>query len=320
MPHIYTWDVDRWTQPSGVTGLNAGAGLGMGLAMGQGLDRGLQFGDGLFETMRLNAKGESPLMPLHQGRLKKGLAVLGFSSDAITTVERAMSKLSDITLAYLSTHTSSPITPTSAHNQSQAVDCCPDDGGVCSGVKIIVTRGNSTQGYGAIEGIRPNIYAVTFEAPELNPTPALINVGVNPVTLGEQPLLAGLKHLNRIEQVLARQKFQPEWSESIMLNQKSQIVEGCMSNIFVNIDNQWLTPPMDNAGVDGVVRQWLLSMVDKISVEVIPLKELASAQAICFSNSLSGFREVQALDGQSLLMNTDVTDWQMHYKSLFDEC
>jgi 4-amino-4-deoxychorismate lyase len=316
MPHIYTWDVDRWTQPSGVTGLNAGAGLGMGL----GLDRGLQFGDGLFETMRLNAKGESPLMPLHQGRLKKGLAVLGFSSDAITTVERAMSKLSDITLAYLSTHTSSPITPTSAHNQSQAVDCCPDDGGVCSGVKIIVTRGNSTQGYGAIEGIRPNIYAVTFEPPILNPTPALINVGVNPVTLGEQPLLAGLKHLNRIEQVLARQKFQPEWSESIMLNQKSQIVEGCMSNIFVNIDNQWLTPPMDNAGVDGVVRQWLLSMVDKISVEVIPLKELASAQAICFSNSLSGFREVQALDGQSLLMNTDVTDWQMHYKSLFDEC
>lgn len=316
MPHIYTWDVDRWTQPSGVTGLNAGAGLGMGL----GLDRGLQFGDGLFETMRLNAKGESPLMPLHQGRLKKGLAVLGFSSDAITTVERAMSKLSDITLAHLSTHTSSPITPTSAHNQSQAVDCCPDDGGVCSGVKIIVTRGNSTQGYGAIEGIRPNIYAVTFEPPILNPTPALINVGVNPVTLGEQPLLAGLKHLNRIEQVLARQKFQPEWSESIMLNQKSQIVEGCMSNIFVNIDNQWLTPPMDNAGVDGVVRQWLLSMVDKISVEVIPLKELASAQAICFSNSLSGFREVQALDGQSLLMNTDVTDWQMHYKSLFDEC
>jgi 4-amino-4-deoxychorismate lyase len=299
-----------------VTGLNAGAGLGMGL----GLDRGLQFGDGLFETMRLNAKGESPLMPLHQGRLKKGLAVLGFSSDAITTVERAMSKLSDITLAYLSTHTSSPITPTSAHNQSQAAGCRPDDGGVCSGVKIIVTRGNSTQGYGAIEGIRPNIYAVTFEAPELNPTPALINVGVNPVTLGEQPLLAGLKHLNRIEQVLARQKFQPEWSESIMLNQKSQIVEGCMSNIFVNIDNQWLTPPMDNAGVDGVVRQWLLSMVDKISVEVIPLKELACAQAICFSNSLSGFREVQALDGQSLLMNTDVTDWQMHYKSLFDEC
>jgi branched-subunit amino acid aminotransferase/4-amino-4-deoxychorismate lyase len=105
-----------------------------------------------------------------------------------------------------------------------------------------------------------------------------------------------------------------------MLNQKSQIVEGCMSNIFVNIDNQWLTPPMDNAGVDGVVRQWLLSMVDKISVEVIPLKELTSAQAICFSNSLSGFREVQALDGQSLLMNTDITDWQMHYKSLFDEC
>ena len=107
MPHIYTWDVDRWTQPSGVTGLNAG----VGLAMGQGLDRGLQFGDGLFETMRLNAKGESPLMPLHQGRLKKGLAVLGFSPDAITTVERAMSKLSDITLAHLSTHTSSPITP-----------------------------------------------------------------------------------------------------------------------------------------------------------------------------------------------------------------
>jgi 4-amino-4-deoxychorismate lyase len=308
MPHIYTWDVDQWTQSSGMTGLDAGA--------GQGLDRGLQFGDGLFETMRLNAKGESPLMTLHQRRLAKGLAVLGFSPDAITTVERAMSKLSDITLPHLY----KSIAPTSTSRQSQAVNCRSADDNANSGVKIIVTRGSSTQGYGAIEGIRPNIYAVTFEAPELNQTPALINVGVNPVTLGEQPLLAGLKHLNRIEQVLARQQFQPEWSESIMLNQKSQIVEGCMSNIFVNIDNQWLTPPIDTAGVDGVVRQWLLSRVDKISVEVIPIKELASAQAICFSNSLSGFRQVQTFDGQSLLMSADVTDWQMHYKSLFDEC
>jgi 4-amino-4-deoxychorismate lyase len=313
MPHIYTWDVDQWTQSSGLTGLDAGA--------GQGLDRGLQFGDGLFETMRLNAKGESPLMTLHQRRLAKGLAVLGFSPDAITTVERAMSKLSDITLTHLSKSiTPTPITPVSRYHQSQTVNSRYADGNACSGVKIIVTRGSSTQGYGAIEGIHPNIYAVTFEAPELNQTPALINVGVNPVTLGEQPLLAGLKHLNRIEQVLARQQFQPEWSESIMLNQKSQIVEGCMSNIFVNIDNQWLTPPIDTAGVDGVVRQWLLSRVDKISVEVIPIKELASAQAICFSNSLSGFRQVQTFDGQSLLMSADVTDWQMHYKSLFDEC
>ena len=297
MPHIYTWDVDQWTQSSGLTGLDAGA--------GQGLDRGLQFGDGLFETMRLNAKGESPLMTLHQSRLEKGLAVLGFSPDAIAIVQRAMSKLSDITSSHISTQPP-------YHTVNTRVSC--------SGVKLIVTRGSSSQGYGATEGIPPNVYAVTFEVPELNKTPAQINVGVNPVTLGEQPLLAGLKHLNRIEQVMARQQFQPEWSESIMLNQKSQIVEGCMSNIFVNIDNQWLTPPMDTAGVDGVVRQWLLSMVDTISVEVIPLKELAGAQAICFSNSLSGFREVQTLDGQSLLMSADVTDWQMHYKSLFDEC
>jgi 4-amino-4-deoxychorismate lyase len=297
MPHIYTWDVDHWTQPSGMIGLN--------VEVDQGLDRGLQFGDGLFETMRLNAKGESPLMTLHQGRLEKGLTVFGFLPDAIAIVQRAMSKLSDITSSHISTQPP-------YHTVNSRVSC--------SGVKIIVTRGSSTQGYGAIEGIHPNIYAVTFEAPELNQTPALINVGVNPVTLGEQPLLAGLKHLNRIEQVLARQQFQPEWSESIMLNQKSQIVEGCMSNIFVNIDNQWLTPPVDTAGVDGVVRQWLLSRVDKISVEVIPIKELASAQAICFSNSLSGFRQVQTFDGQSLLMSADVTDWQMHYKSLFDEC
>jgi 4-amino-4-deoxychorismate lyase len=297
MPHIYTWDVDHWTQPSEMTGLNAG--------VGQGLDRGLQFGDGLFETMRLNTKGESPLIALHQGRLKNGMAVLGFLPDAIAIVQRAMSKLSDITSSHISTQPP-------YHTVNSRVSC--------SGAKIIVTRGSSTQGYGATEGITPNVYAVTFEAPELNKTPAQINVGVNPITLGEQPLLAGLKHLNRIEQVLARQQFQPEWSESIMLNQKSQIVEGCMSNIFVNIDNQWLTPPIDTAGVDGVVRQWLLSMVDKISVEAIPLKELAGAQAICFSNSLSGFRGVQTLDGQSLLMSADVTDWQMHYKSLFDEC
>lgn len=283
MSHVYCWNADEWKLLS--SPLNSGLAGGV-----NGLDRGLQFGDGLFETMRLDSTGSAPLASYHQQRLKKGMAALGFSVDAIQSISDASENI-----------------PTN----TQGTDT--------GGLKLIVTRGHSAQGYATQADILPNVYAVAFDAPELNDQPQKITVGINPVRLGEQPLLAGLKHLNRLEQVLARQQFQPGWSESVMLNQKNQVIEGCMSNIFAKIDDQWITPPIDTAGVDGVVRQWLLSQSQHIEVGVILLEGLARATSVCFSNSLSGFREVEMLNERPLKSSNDVAGWQMHYKSLFDE-
>lgn len=289
MSHVYCWNADEWK----LLPLNSGL-----AGSANGLDRGLQFGDGLFETMRLDSAGSAPLASYHQQRLEKGMAVLGFSVDAAKTIGSALDNIPQIPFG-TDTHTNK--------NEREV------------GLKLIVTRGHSAQGYAAQTDILPNIYAIVFDAPELNDQPQKITVGINPIRLGEQPLLAGLKHLNRLEQVLARQQFQPDWSESVMLNQKSQVVEGCMSNIFAKIDNQWTTPAINTAGVDGVVRKWLLSQGQNIQVGVIQLEDLASATSVCFSNSLSGFREVEILNEQPLKPSNDIAEWQMHYKSLFDE-
>lgn len=282
MADTYFWNNGHWAllnQPS---------------SSPNGLDRGLQFGDGLFETIRLSDrlidKDMAPLAAIHQQRLEKGLAVLGFTAQSISQIQQAFTRLSDL-----------------ANPNFNAI-------------KFIVTRGNSIQGYFPPIDALPNIYALPFAAPKLTDKPTQINAGINVIRLGEQPLLAGLKHLNRLEQVLARKQFQPDWSESVMLNQKGQVVEGCMSNIFVKINDQWLTPPIDTAGVNGVVRQWLLSKMKNIRESIVSLDDLASASSICFSNSLSGFRNVETLDGRTLKLSSDVTEWQMHYKSLFDEC
>lgn len=277
MPHTFYWNNSHWAK------------MDTPLDVSSGMDRGLQFGDGVFETMRIGAAGSIPLVAYHKKRLERGLEVLGFSGEA----RRAACHAFDDIL------------------RTQIADT--------NAVKFIVTRGNSSQGYGAALDISPNIYLVAFGAPLLSQQPQRLEVGINPIRLAAQPYLAGLKHLNRLEQVLARQQFQPSWGESVMLDQKSQVVEGCMSNIFVKINQQWFTPILDVAGVDGVARQWLLSQNESIKVAPIAESDLGNASAVCFSNSLSGFRDTQALNGRTFEPCGDITEWQMHYKSLFDE-
>ena len=263
------------------------------------LDRGLQFGDGLFETVRLDARGQSPLKDGHIQRLGLGMRRLGFSAQACDSVLKLFSELlSGQVPAVLNTGDSD----------------CPVSAGA---LKLIVTRGVSERGYASTDDLAPALYVQYFEVTPLNNAVAEICVGINPVRLGIQPLLAGLKHLNRLEQVLARRAFQPEWDESLMLDVHSRIIEGCMSNVYLKLDDHWLTPTLTESGVAGVVRDWLLAS-GQVVESTVTLQDLERCSALAFSNSLTGFRSVIKLDGNPLASDPQVNAWQESYCSLFN--
>lgn len=256
-------------------------------------DRGLQFGDGLFETVRLSACGKAPLKDFHLQRLTRGLERLGFSHAAS---QAALLVLSGLLEGDMSLSESA------------------------NAFKLMVTRGRSERGYASACDLSPGIYVQFFSAAPV-PAPGspeqLIVVGVNPVRLSRQPLLAGLKHLNRLEQVMARRSFSESWAETLMLDTDNQVIEGCMSNLYFKIDQRWYTPGLSDSGVCGVVRSWLLSQ-GIVSEKALALSELPECSALAFSNTLTGIRSVVRVDDAELAPDPDVALWQDAFRSLFN--
>ena len=121
--------------------------------------------------------------------------------------------------------------------------------------------------------------------------------------------LAGLKHLNRLENVLARN----EWSagaginmnngnnivDGLMLNANQYVIEGCMSNLFAVKDNQLFTPDLSQSGVNGVMRDVIIKLAEKnkirLSIVNIKLDELLAMDALFISNSLIGMKLINKL-------------------------
>ncbi|MBF3303434.1 aminodeoxychorismate lyase, partial [Pseudomonas aeruginosa] len=119
--------------------------------------------------------------------------------------------------------------------------------------------------------------------------------------LAEQPLLAGLKHLNRLEQVLAR----AEWSdaghaEGLMLDVHERVVEGVFSNLLLVLDGTLVAPDLWRCGVAGVMRAELLERAEGIGVPLairdVSMAELATADEVFLCNSQFGIWPVRALD------------------------
>lgn len=197
-------------------------------------DRGLAFGDGVFETMFLH-RGRIPLLELHKSRLLASLAQLGI-------------QLSEQTLA---------------DDLQLAMDYAKQNNADSWRLKLIITRGNSESGYS------PNPYSQANRVIHLLPYDnGLVRLmqeqGVKTTTcqwrLSSQPGLAGLKHLNRLDQIKARQELSDtEYFEGFMLSQEGFYTDGTMSNIFaVAPDGELITPALHNAGVSGVMRRLVM--------------------------------------------------------------
>jgi 4-amino-4-deoxychorismate lyase len=119
--------------------------------------------------------------------------------------------------------------------------------------------------------------------------------------LGQNPRLAGLKTLNRLESVLARAEWRDArvW-EGLMRDTDENIVCGTMSNLFLRKGSVLLTPLIDRCGVAGVMRRWVLQAARGLKLEPqerrIRWQDLIAAEEVFMSNAVVGLKSVAVIE------------------------
>lgn len=244
-------------------------------------DRGLAYGDGLFETMAV-LDGRIRLLPFHLQRLESGLRRLGIHGLAFGEVADSLRD---------------------AAVRSRAVPGCS---AACI-MKFVVTRGDGPRGYAPPRLGEPRWWLQAF--PWLPPTAERLpaKVVVSGVRLGHQPLLAGLKHLNRLEQVLARQQVPPaEADELLLFDTEGRLVCATAANVFIVRGDRLCTPRLERCGVAGVARAALLAASANGALDCaveegeLGRAELDTADEVFLTSALRGVWPVKEIDGRPL--------------------
>jgi 4-amino-4-deoxychorismate lyase len=233
----------------------------------QATDRGLHYGDGLFETMAV-MRGSPRFWQAHIDRLGSGCKLLGLPVTAQTVLLREVQTVSA--------------------------------GQTLSVAKIIITRGSSGRGYVPVSPAETNriVCAYRWPADPRDLVETGIRVRICKLRLGIQPELAGIKHLNRLEQVIAR----AEWSdgtihEGILMDQEGFVVSAISSNVFLVTGDRLLTPRMDRCGVRGVMRGEILkAFKTRCEQRRISLDMLMEAEEVFVCNSVRGIFPVTRIE------------------------
>ena len=242
-------------------------------------DRGLAYGHGLFETI-LYRKSELPLKGRHLERICRDAKVLGIPIEA---------QQLDIYLNQLK-HT------------------LKGDAITEGVIKLIVTAGAGGRGYGPPAQVEPLVICSYSPWPEDLPKQWLEGISVRCCNhrLSHNRVLAGVKHLNRLDQVLARSEWTcTTYDEGLMICSQGKLIEAISANVFINIDGSWFTPALTDAGVSGVMRSLLLKQVfadSKLHAKVasIDIKELNKCQEMFICNSIRGIipvTQIYSADG-----------------------
>jgi 4-amino-4-deoxychorismate lyase len=232
--------------------------------------RALAYGDGLFETIKVEG-GRAQFLSFHLQRLRRDCARLDFALDE-TALRGEIAQL--------------------LMQQQSGV------------LKIIVAREATTRGYFAARGTPVarllQFFPQTF--PQDDPRARLgVAVRLCRQPLSEQPALAGIKHLNRLEQVLARS----EWSdaaiaEGLMLDRAGRLIEGTMSNVFLVRGGTLYTPRLHRCGVAGVMREIILTQLAANTLAVVQTDllptDLSAADEVFLSNSVIGIWPVRKIE------------------------
>jgi 4-amino-4-deoxychorismate lyase len=160
-------------------------------------------------------------------------------------------------------------------------------------VKILISRGQGGRGYSPVGCHHPS-YIITHHAmPNLyeNWQESGIQLSVSSITLAKQPLLAGIKHLNRLEQVLIKHELSTtNFDDVLVCDTDGAVIETSVGNVFWKKSNQWFTPNLSHSGVEGVMRNQLIALLTEngIDVQIVQqsLDDLDKLEDMFICNSL----------------------------------
>lgn len=244
-------------------------------------DRGLHYGDGLFETLEIH-NGRVVFLDRHLSRLALGCKRLKIPAPSPELLAEEIAEL--------------------AQSCNQAV------------LKIIITRGTGGRGYRQPEIINATRILSIHPFPEYPADYKIqgVNVRFCDMRLGQNPHLAGIKHLNRLEQVLARAEWQDsDIQEGLMFDSDNNLVEGTMTNVFLVEEGHLLTPKLNQCGVEGVIRNIIIeqAMANGLSVAQLTISKtrLLAAEEVFLTNSIIGLWPVKNLDGH-VYKGSKITD------------
>lgn len=224
-------------------------------------DRGLAYGDGLFESIRVHA-GQPVWWEAHVARLAAGAARLGIAPPATDWLRAEVDEL----LA----------------GQGDGV------------LKLVLTRGAGGRGYRVAPDMAPTLVVSRHTLPP--PATAPLVLRWCQLRMALQPALAGIKHLNRLEQVLARAEWRdPGIDEGLLLDSAGRVACATAANVFARIDGRWLTPRVDECGVAGVARAWVLANAADAAEATLRPAELEAADSLFLCNAVRGILPVGRL-------------------------
>ncbi len=232
--------------------------------------RALQYGDGVFTTIAVS-KGLPQLWSLHLARLQLAVKRLGMAAPDWQAVSDAVQQQA------------------ATHKQAAVI-------------KLLLSRGQGGRGYAADNCQGPLLYLYHAAMPNYQKWQQQgLTVGIAKLQLACQPALAGLKHTNRLEQVLLKQELaQTSYDDLLVLDQQQHITEATAANVFYQLNNKWYTPPLQQAGVAGVMRQHVMQTWPSIQERLLPLAELAQVQALFLTSSLLYIAPVRAIAERTL--------------------
>lgn len=235
-------------------------------------DRAVQFGDGCFTTGWVN-NGEIQRLEAHISRLQRAVSRLMMP-------ECDWKQLAD------------EMRNVAARSQQEGV------------IKVILSRGEGGRGYSSQGSIGPT------RIMSLNGYPQHyhqwreqgIELAPSPVALAKNPLLAGIKHLNRLEQVLIRRHLDDTQAhEALVMDTDGVLIECCAANIFWRKGRQVFTPDLSHSGVEGLMRQHIISILEKspdFSVETVREMRgtLENAEEVIVCNALMPILQVRKIE------------------------
>lgn len=245
-------------------------------------NRGFAYGDGVFRTMRL-LNGELQDWPLHYQTLVADCSKIQI---VCPSAELLMQEFK-----YLMASASEEDTQFSI-------------------LKMMITRGEGARGYAPPSVSEPT--RVLIQSPLPDYPPEIYAAGVALYTcqtrLAYQPLLAGIKHLNRLENVLARAELKDRrFFDGLMRDYDDKVIEAVSGNLFIRKDGIVMTPALNSCGVAGVMRQkildWYKTQGQPVQVTALTMEDLRNAEAVIITNSIYGVLQVSNIDEQEIATN-----------------